>query len=180
MARRRGKRRVYGKFGGAEVGYEWLGFRDSGVAGNLNTRTSFELVPSAGASSAIHPDLVVMRIVGDVSVRQQAGVTTSSRLGLLIGVSNVGGDQVIDNPFNPISTDVDDFDHPGIMFWRNWQTPQYGVSMADADNQEMTIPIDVKTKRKLNKRDTLVCVMEAGSTNTLRASCNLRVYIKIK
>ena len=179
MARRRLRVRVdAGR--GPRVSLEWMGFRDAGAAANLVTSdTRFELVPPAGASAVVIPDLTILRIVGHVTIGQQAGVTTNTGCNFLIHKVNVGGDQTIDDTLTPASTDPDDFDHAGIMYW--YGHPRAGLTngpAADFDQSVRVIPIDIKTKRKLDKRDTLVLSARAAALNTLAMSVNLRVLTR--
>ncbi len=176
----RGRRKVKLRYGKASVSYEWLGFRDAGSESNLDTSTSFELVGPAGASGILHPEYTVMRIIGTIGFRYQATVTTSTRAGAIVQLANVGGDQAIDNGINPLSTDLDDFDHKGIMWWRTWTNPVAEVVVAEGDEIQRVIPVDIKTKRIITKRDTLIVRIDASTTARLRTSVNLRVLVKLR
>ena len=176
MTRRRCVRVKYER--GERVSFEWLGFTDGGASGNLNTQSQFELIPPAGASGVIVPDLTVYRVVGSVTVRAQSGVTSGTSLGIRVSVHNVGGDQTIDNMFSALSSDPDDMDFAGTMYKRVISNALAPVAAADFDTVGVEYPIDIKVKRKMNKRDTLMCVMDAAITARLVAFCNLRVLIR--
>ena len=156
---------------------EWTGFVDGGTAANLDTTTSFELIPPAAATAVIQPDLTVLRILGTISLSNQSAVTSNTAVGIHIGVRSVGRDQTIDEAYVPLSTDVDDLDN-GVM-WR-WSTnsPGAGVAAGDMDLVSLILPVDIKVKRRLDKRDTLVCTIEAATTARKEASVALRCLIK--
>ena len=165
---------------GQDASLEWIGFRDAGIDGNLDVSTEFELVPPSAASSVLLPDVTVLRILGDVSIRNQSTVTAMSTFGMMVQKVNVGGDQTIDDGINPNSTDVDDFDHSGIMWWRTFSAPNYGHgTTAEYDSIPIHIPFDIKTKRRLNKRDSIILRIQAGTTGRLQASVNCRVLVKL-
>lgn len=176
----RRRRKVAVRYGKAGASYEWLGFRDGGADANLDTSTSFELIAPAGASAVLLPDFTVIRVVGQIGLRYQSTVTTSTRCGAMLQHVNVGGDQTIDNQISPLSTDVDDFDHKGIMWWQTWTTPTSEAQAADQDQVPRYIPIDIKVKRIIDKRDSLVLRIDASTTGRLRASVNVRVLVKMR
>ena len=178
MARRRRKFKI--RVGPVSGSYEWLGFRDGGADANLDTSTAFELIAPAGASAVLLPDFTVLRVVGQLGFRYQSTVTTSTRVGAMLQKVNVGGDQTIDGQINPLSTDVDDFDHEGIMWWQTWTTPVSEAQAADQDQVPRYIPIDIRVKRIINKRDSLVLRIDASTTARVRASCNVRVLVKMR
>ncbi len=157
---------------------EWLGFRDGGTPSNLNTSTSFELIAPAGASAIVVPDITVKRVVGNISFLAQSGVVATSNVAAMLFKANVGGDQVIDNDIPPLTTDVDDFDHAGIMWWQTWPGVSAPVLPADYDDVPLVVPLDITVQRKMDKRDTLILRIDAGTTARVRVSVNLRVLIR--
>ena len=165
-------------YGKARVSYEWMGFRDGGVDTNLDVLSQFELVPPAAAGSIGIPDVTCLRIVGDVTFRLQSGVTANTNIGVMIGKRSVSSDQVVDELFDPLSNDVDSQDLDGIMFWRTLSSVPFAGPSGDADNQAWVMPIDIRVARKLDKRDTIVIVLEAGTTARIRAATNLRVLTR--
>ncbi len=176
MARSR-RRRITVGYGKARVSYEWVGFADGGTDTNLDTTTSFELWPPGAADSVAEPDVTVLRIVGNISLGNQSAVTSNAAVGIHIGVRSVGRDQTIDEAYVPLSTDADDLDN-GRMF--NWVSTKAGpaVVVADLDTISLIIPVDIKVGRKMNKRDTLVCTIQAAVTARKTASVNLRALIR--
>lgn len=179
MTRRR--RKFTARYGKASASYEWLGTRDGGAEANLDVSTAFELMAPAGASAVLLPDFTVVRIVGLLGLRFQSGVTTSTRVGAMVQKVNVGGDQTSDDSIDPLSTDVDDFDHSGIMWWQTWTCPVASVAAAEADSAAaFLVPIDIKIKRIINKRDRLILRVDASTTARMRASCNVRVLARMR
>ena len=164
----------------ARISLEWLGFRDSGVLANLTTSVlDFELVPPGEADGIGIPDVTVLRVVGNVGIGTQAGVVTATRASWGIVVSPVGEDQTSDLDWSPGSTDVDALDEGGVMHW--WSSARAnGVEgpAADFDQRMRLIPVDIKVKRRLSKRDRLIIRLVAGSNSIVNASVNLRVLCR--
>ncbi len=177
MARRRLRIRFKGPQG-PSGSLEWLGFADGGVNSNLDTTTTFELVPPAGASGVVEKDLTVLRIVGDISISAQTSVVASSAVGMMIGVRSVGRDQVIDEAYVPLSTDPDDLDNS--VMWK-FVAANFGahLAIADQDVTSVVVPVDITVKRKMSKRDTLVLTIQAEVTARKRAAVNLRTLIRV-
>ncbi len=157
--------------------WEWIGFRSAGTFGNLDTAIVHEVIPVIADNTVGIQAFTVHRLVGSIQVRQQAGVVTTSTLGIMIGVEDAGADQTSDNPLLPLTTDIDHLAHKGIM-WSWTGIPSYGVELTAADDQPMTIPIDIKVKRIVSKRERLVISLEASSTGRIRVACNVRALIK--
>ena len=156
---------------------EWTGFADGGADVNLDTTTSFELWPPSGAASVAEVDTTVLRIVGFISIGNQSAVTANAAVGIHIGVRSVGRDQTIDEAYVPLSTDADDLDN-GRMW--GWVSTKAGapVAAADLDLISLLIPVDIKINRRMQKRDTLVCTIQAGTTARKTASVNLRALVR--
>ncbi len=163
---------------GPRISLEWLGFRDAGIDANLDTDVTFELIPPAGAAGVGFLDLTVLRVVGDLSFRNQGAVVASVPVGAMLHVANVGGDQAIDDGINPLSTDLDDFDHRGIMWWRSWTALMAHAPIADVDTIPTVVPFDIKVKRKLSKRDTFIMRVAAGASSISQVSLNCRVLMR--
>ncbi len=177
MARGRRRRKVSIKVGPVSGGYEWLGFRDAGIAANLDTNTAFELVPPAAAGDIGTLQMTVLRVVGHIELRKQSGVVSYDPVGLVLLASPVGRDQTVDEVVEPLSTDVDEFSVRDIMWWRNTG----GIAacpIADADIVPLIIPVDIKVKRILTKRTRLFLNVTCATTGRMRASCCLRVLVK--
>lgn len=176
MARRR--RKVTVAVGPVRVSYEWLGFMSGGTPANLDTSVQHELIPPSGASSVLDLEFTVLRCVGQLSFNMQSGVVAPVGVGAMIQKVTVGGDQVIDNIVNPLTTDPDDFDDRGIMWW--WVAHQVGphTPIADVDSVSVVVPFDVRTKRKMSKRDTLVLRVDAGTTAVSRVAVQCRTLIR--
>ena len=177
MARRR--RKVAVGYGKARVSYEWIGFSDALVSTNLTTSvTRFELVPPAGASGVIEPDITVQRVVGMLTVRQQDGVTSGTGVAMAVHVVDVGSDQTIDDDYDPLHSDADALDYP-VMWW--WPVTRVGgpVVKAEQDTTSLLVPVDIKVKRKMGKRQSLILTARAGSSNVLALGVNLRSLIRI-
>ena len=180
MAARRRRFRFRADAGrGPRISLEWLGFRDAGIPANLDTAVSYELVAPGAAGAIAKDDLTVLRVVGNLSFTAQSGVIAGSTLGAMLFKANVGGDQVIDDDFSALVTDVDKFDHSGIMWWQSWQGLLPQTATSEFDEVPVVVPIDIKVKRKLNKRDTLIMRVDAGTTGRSRVSANLRTLIRI-
>ena len=177
MARRR-RFRVRADAGrGPRVSLEWLGFTDAGISAGLDTTTSFELIPPASADSVVVADFTVLRVVGNIALSNQSAVTSNSAVGMQLGVRSVGRDQVIDETFDPLSADTDDLDNKVMWQWIA-ATPGPAVVAADLDLISLIIPVDIKVKRKMNKRDSLVLTCKAATTARKEVSCNLRVLVR--
>ncbi len=161
------------------ISLEWLGFRDGGIPGNLNTSTVFELVPPAGASAAVEHDVTHLRTVGNISFTAQSAVVAGTSLGAILFKGNVGADQAVDADVPPLSTDVDDFDNSGIMWWQTWQSLLPAGPAADFDEAAVVIPIDIRVKRRLSKRDNIQLRIDAGTTARARVSVNVRTLIRV-
>ncbi len=158
---------------------EWLGFRDGGTPANLNTSTSFELIAPAGASAVVVNDATVLRVVGNLTFTAQSAVTAGSAVGVMLFKANVGADQTIDADVPPLTTDVDDFANENIMWWKVWQSVLALSASADWDEVSFEVPIDIKVKRRIEKRDTLVMRIDAATTGRTRVSANLRCLIRV-
>lgn len=177
MAGRRSPRR----FRPVRKDLEWLGFRDGGVLANLTTSDlDFELVPPADADGIGIAAVTVLRVVGTVGIGTQAGILTATRASFGVVVSPVGADQTSDLDWSPGSTDTDALDERGVMFW--WSSAKANTPHTPAADFDQAmghlINIDIKTKRKLQKRQRLVIRLVAGSNNVVNASVNLRVLTR--
>ncbi len=162
---------------GPQVDFEWIGFRSGGLAANLNVQSEHEIMPPNLANTVGVEALTVVRVVGMVAVRQQAGVITTSAFGWHLGVWSVGGDQTIDDLPTAVSTDIDDIANKRIMHWQTYQRPAYGSSIADADEIPFLMPFDIKVRRRITKRETLLLLATASDTARLRLSVDCRVLI---
>ncbi len=171
------RRRVYARYGKAEVGYEWVGFRDAGTQANLDTTAAFELFPPFADQSIGTLDMTVLRVVGDLQIMKQAGIVSGDAMGITLVAADVGDDQTVDEAVNPLSTDVDEFHNNTIMWWWSGR-PAFPVAMADADLIPWRIPLDIRVKRILRKRTRLVFNCTAATTGRLRVSCNVRVLVR--
>ncbi len=179
MPRRRFRRRVQAGYGKAYVRYEWTGFRDGGVAANLDTSVSFELVPPDGPSAVVNLLPKVVRCVGVLNIRNQSSVTSNSSIGIMLFMANVGADQTIDADVPPLTTDPDDFSNKSIIWWNTFATVAAAGPAADYDTSGVNIPLDIKVNRKMRARDTLVLRVDAGTTARVRASLNLRTLLSM-
>ncbi len=177
VARGRHRVKVAINAGIVRAEWEWIGFRSGATFGNLDTNIGHELIPPIADDTVGIQSFTVHRIVGNIQIRQQAGVTTVSGFGIMIGVEDVGSDQTSDDPLVPLSTDVDHMAHKGIM-WQWAGVPKYDVVMTEADDQPMIIPIDIKVKRVVNKRQRLIVQMTAASTGRIRTIVNVRALIR--
>ncbi len=177
--RRRSRRAVEAGFRGFYVRYEWTGFRDGGTPANLNTSVLFELVPPDGASAVVNLLPKIRRVVGNIGFTSQSTVTSASTVGAMLFMANVGADQTIDADVPPLTTDPDDFNNKGIMWWQTWQAVLSEGPAADWDEHAHTVPIDIKVNRQMRARDTLVLRLDAGTTARTRATVNLRVLISM-
>ncbi len=177
MAGRKYQRRIYAKYGKAEIGFEWVGFRDAGTPANLDTTTNFEILPPVADTTVGSSQFTVYRIVGELAILHQAGVVTRDRLGIVLVAAEVGDDQTADEAVNPISTDVDEFADKTIMWW--WSgNPSFPTGAADSDIIPFIIPVDIKVRRIIKKRTRLVFNATAGSTARLAMTCNVRALIR--
>ena len=175
--RRPYKRRVYAKYGKAEVGYEWCGFRDAGTPANLNTQVGFELLPPVSDTTVGSSQFVIVRIVGTLELLHQAGVVTRDRCGIVLVSSHVGDDQTVDEAIDPLSTDIDEFADKQIMWW--WSgNPEFPTAAVDTDIVPWRIPVDIKVRRVIKKRMRLEFQAKASSTGRLAMCCNVRALIK--
>ena len=179
MAGRKTRRRVTVGYGKARVSFEWMGFRDGGTLASLTTATTdFEIVPPASAGGIGISDSTVYRIVGQIGISNQAGVVTRTALGMGIVLSPVGEDQTSDLDWSPRSTDIDAQDENGVMWW--YVAPRAGPEgpAADYDTSSLVLPIDIRVKRRLQKRDRIVLRAVAGSANVLEIAVNLRALVR--
>ncbi len=177
MARGRHRFKVQLGAGPAKLEWEWIGFHSGAVPGSLDTSIVHEIVPVIADTTVGIQSFTCHRIVGQIQIRQQSGVTTASAVGITIGVEDAGLDQTSDNPFVPLSTDVDHAAHKGQMFrWVGF--PVYQTALGDADDVPWNLPIDIKVKRIIDKRQRLVATLTAASTARLRATVNLRTLIR--
>ncbi len=177
MARGRRRRKITVRVGPVSGAYEWLGFRDAGVAANLDTNTAFELVPPAAASDIGTLQMTVVRVVGTFECRKQASVISNDPVGIVLLASPVGRDQTVDEVLEPLSQDVDEFSVRDVMWWWNGS----GIAsapIADCDIVPYVIPIDIKVKRILTKRTRLFFNVTCATTARMRVSCNVRVLVK--
>ncbi len=157
--------------------WEWIGFRSGASFGALNTTNIHELIPPIADNTVGIQAFTVHRIVGTVQIRQQTGVFSASAFGVMVGVEDAGLDQVSDNPLVPLSTDIDHMAHKGIMFaWVGWS--EYPGPLTTADITGFSIPLDIKVKRIIAKRERLVIVVAAEVTARLAAIVNVRALIK--
>ncbi len=177
MARGRHRFKVGVRAPFVKAEYEWIGFRSGTVQGNLDTTIIHEIIPPIADNTVGIQSFTVYRTVGSIFIMHQGGIVTGDGLGLVLGVEDVGADQTSDNPFLPLTTDVDAMHHKGIMWW--WTgVPTYGTSMADSDETGFEIPIDVKVKRIVDKRQRFVLTATATATARLRALVNIRCLIR--
>lgn len=178
--RSKGRRAVTVGYGKAFVRYEWTGFRDGGVPANLDTSTSFELVPPDGASAVVNLLPRCLRVVGDLSFQAQGSNVTNTPVGIMLRMSNVGADQTIDSDVSPLTTDPDEFHNARILWWRTHLSlfPP-GLQSADWDTSMYHYPIDIKINRKMKARDTLVLRVDAATTARMRVSVNVRCLLQV-
>lgn len=173
----RKSKRIYVKAGPVEVGFEWVGFRDGGTFANLNTQVGFELLPPVADTTVGSSQFTVYRVVGQLALMHQTGIVSSDRMGIVLVASEVGDDQTVDEPVNPLSTDIDEFADRTIMWW--WTgSPEFKTSAADSDVVPWVIPIDIKVRRLIKKRTRLEFQAAAATTGRLRMTVNVRALIR--
>lgn len=157
--------------------WEWIGFASAGTAGNLDTTIVHELIPPIADDVIGIQSFTVHRIVGNIQIRQQSGIVSTSAVGIGIGVEGVGSDQTSDDPLAPTTQDVDHLAHKGYMYkWTGF--PSYPVVIAEADGIPWSHDIDIKVKRIISKRERLVITLTATTTARLRAIVNVRALIR--
>ncbi len=179
MPRRRFKRAVTAGYGKAFLRYEWTGFRDGGVAANLNTSTVFELVPPDGASSVVNLLPRIRRVVGSLDFSLQNTITSPTEIGWILALENVGRDQVIDAAVEPLSTDPDSFGLKQILHWQTYRDIIAHQVSGEWDQVSFRVPVDIKFNRKMKARDTLTLRCDAATTGRARVSVNLRCLIQV-
>lgn len=162
---------------GTEFNWEWIGFASAGTFGNLDTTIVHELIPPIADDTVGIQSFTVHRIVGNVTIRHQSGVLTNNALGIMVGVEGAGADQTSDNPLLPITQDLDALAHRGMMFWWAGQ-PEWKVDVAQSDLGGYIVPIDIRVKRIVRKRERLVLTMQAATTARLTALVNVRALIR--
>ncbi len=170
------RRKVTARFGPASLSYEWVGFRDAGLQANLDTATAFELLPPVSDTTVGSSQFTVHRVVGQIAIMKQAGIVSGDNMGIVLQNAEVGDDQTADEDVDPLSTDIDEFANKGIMWWWSGRPPFPGP-VADADLSPWIIPIDIKVKRIVRKRNRLVFSAAAATAGRLRMTVNVRVLI---
>ena len=157
-----------------------MGFRGGGTFSNLDTATTFELVPPGDAGDVVAPDMTVVRIVGMIGARNQSGVTAATTAGMIFQRVTFSGDQTtILDQVNSLSTDPDDFSRDGILFWNTMPTSVSPTVGADFDEVSRWWPIDIKQKTRLNRNQGLELRMDAAVTGRVRVNVNIRVLVII-
>jgi hypothetical protein len=157
--------------------WEWIGFYSGGTYGNLDTSVVHEIIPPIADNTVGIQSFTCHRIVGAVQIAHQANELAGNSLGITFGVEDAGADQTSDNPLPTTSTDVDAAHHTGIMFrWVGF--PPFQNVLADTDENPWELPIDIKVKRIIHKRQRLVCVITASTTAKLRALVNVRCLVR--
>ncbi len=157
--------------------WEWVGTRSGPGLANLNTTVVYEIIPVIADDTVGIQSFTVYRVVGLITVMSQAGIVNANALGMVLGVEDAGTDQTSDNTLPTTSTDVDAFHHKGIMWW--WTGfPVFPSGMTDSDESGMHVPIDIKVKRIIHKRQRLVLTAECATTARLRIGVNLRCLIR--
>ena len=177
MARPRHRVKLQVRVPFVKAEYEWVGTRAGATLANLNTTVVHEIIPVIADDTVGIQSFTVYRVVGQISVLAQAGIVNANALGLVLGVEDAGSDQMSDNSLPTTSTDVDAFHHKGIMWW--WTGfPTFSGPMTDADENAWILPIDIKVKRIIHKRQRLVLTAEAATTARLRLTVNVRALIR--
>lgn len=124
--------------------------------------------------------MTVKRIVGQISVRNQSGVTLTAGFGACIQVVSFAADQTtIQDQISSLSTDVDDFSRKGIKWWNVWGGQSSSGVPADYDDFAQNIPVDLKMNAKLNRNHGLELRMDAVVTGRVRVGVDLRVLVWI-
>lgn len=177
MPRGRHRFKVAVNAGVVKAEWEWIGFRSGTTFGNLDTTIVHEMIPVIADNTVGIQSFTVHRVVGAITVRHQSGIITNNGLGFQLGVESAGSDQTSDDPLTPITTDIDAFAHKGVMWWWTGQ-PQWTVPIAETDIGGYQIPIDIKVKRIVNKRQRLVLVATAATTGRMTVLVNLRALIR--
>ncbi len=175
MARRRVTKARRGRRSGSNI---WMGFRSGSTQANLDTATSFELVPTAASSRRLRETIVVRRVVGQINIRNQSGVTLTAGFGACIQAVHFANDQTtIQDQVSSVSTDPDDFSRKGIKWWQNWAGQESSGVPADYDDFSQSIPVDLKMRLLLTRNMGLELRMDAVVTARVRAGVDLRVLV---
>ena len=178
MARVCGRRvRVFSR---GKKNFVWMGFRAGGTFSNLDTATTFELVPPGDPGDVVAPDMTVVRCVGFIGARNQSGVTAATTAGYCIQKVSFAGDQVtINDQVDSLSTDPDLFSKDGILLWGQMPTSVAASPAADFDEVSQVVAIDVKQKARLNRNEGLELRMDAAVTGRVRVNVSIRVLVII-
>lgn len=153
------------------VSYEWSGFLNTTPLSLLTTVTAQELLGDAMQGSVGTPDLTVHRIVGLISVRPNASATSAGMIGLEI--QRVVADSTSAIVVNsPLDTDIDARANDVMWGWHG--RPELNLSITD-DSGTFLIPVDVRIKRRLDKRHGVVLASLADATGRYEIQTALRV-----
>jgi len=161
----------------------WFGFQNTAAINITNVVQSVELMPDAMVGG-FTGDILLKKIVGDVSIVPQSAATATGVLSLgIVRTRHTVAGSIMGTTiqYDPGSTDVDSFAQDWL--YRRSGRPRLGGPL-DATALDMADlwPIQLQgrpTLRKLEKNHGLQFQYVASSTSQLAMTINLRILVVV-
>ncbi len=167
------RRKITVRHGKTSVAWEWSGFVNLTAIAITDTTANIELFPDAMTGAVGTPDILIKRIVGQITIEPVSASTASGMIGLAVYRHQANEASQIVTP-DPLSTDIDARALDEMWSWRS--VPKYGAPLdATGLNLVDMIPVDIKIKRRLDKRHGIILGFRAITDAQSQLRVNLRV-----
>ncbi len=145
----------------------------------VTTGNEIELVPDAMTGIVVAADFRLIRIVGALTFTPQSAATATAIVGYAF-VRTLADDQgTVTTITDPLSTDVDAGSQDILL--QDQFTPDYGAAL-DATGLDLavTIKIDIKIGRPLNKRNGIMLFLAASVNSRVSMTHRLRILTGLR
>ncbi len=148
----------------------------------LNLVTSvneIELVPNGMNGAVIAADFELIRMVGSLTFTPQSAATATAIVGYAFVRTLADELGIVTTITDPLSIDVDAGAQD--ILHQNQFTPDYGAQLdATALDLSVVITIDIKVKRKLDKRNGIMLFVAASVNSRVAMTHRLRILTGLR
>ncbi len=146
----------------------------AGSAGN-----EIELIPNGMTGTVVAADFRLVRIVGSLTFAPQSAATASAGVGFSFVRTLADEAGIVTTITDPTSTDVD-AGAQDILFQDQF-TPDYGAQLtATALDLAMSVKIDIKVGRKLDRRNGIMLFISATVAARISMTHKLRILTALR
>lgn len=161
-----------------KVNNSWANNSATTALNLLTSINEIELIPNGMNGTVLAAEFRLIRIVGSLTFTPQSAATATAIVGYAFVRTLADELGIVTTLTDPLSTDVDAGAQD--ILHQNQFTPDYGAALdATALDLSVVIQIDIKVKRKLEKRHGIMLFVAASVNSRTSMTHRLRILTSL-